>query len=63
MALTHSVAARQIGLMPGNPHRAERTQIIIIVIIHLISLHLIFLISEMALTGLMELPQSSVSQQ
>lgn len=52
MALTHSGAARQIGLMPVNPHQAQSTQIIISVIIHLISLCLIFLISKMALTTL-----------
>lgn len=52
MALTHSGAARQIELMPVNPHQAQSTQIIISVIIHLISLCLIFLISKMALTTL-----------
>lgn len=65
MALTHPVAVRQIGLMPVNPHRAENTQIIIIVIIHLISLCLIFLISKMALTTLASRSslRGSVSQQ
>jgi hypothetical protein len=47
VAVTHPVAARQIGLMPVN-----HTQIITIVIMHLISLRLIFLISKMALITL-----------